>query len=79
MPNISGISRNPDPQIFLWIHPLTPKTNIAFSVFGPSTWNGLPLELCIFPRTLPFMFVLAMMDLVVPPMCSFLRGRYVNV
>src|SRR5688572_9727860 len=25
--------------------------NCAFSVVGPSTWNGLPLELRLFPRT----------------------------
>jgi len=24
--------------------------NCAFSVVGPSTWNGLPLELRLFPR-----------------------------
>src|SRR6218665_1574306 len=28
------------------------RHNRAFSVVGPSTWNGLPLELRLFPRTL---------------------------
>src|SRR3984885_16388110 len=29
------------------------RQNRAFSVLGPSTWNGLPLELRLLPRSIP--------------------------
>src|SRR6218665_173676 len=32
------------------------RQNRAFPVVGPSTWNGLPFELRLFPRTLSLSF-----------------------
>src|SRR6218665_1478644 len=32
------------------------RQNRAFSVVGPSTWNGLPLELRLLPRALSLSF-----------------------
>ena len=33
------------------------RQNRAFSVLGPSTWNGLPLELRLLPRSIPSVFL----------------------
>src|SRR3984885_4286255 len=42
------------------------RQNHAFSVLGPSIWNGLPLELRLLPRSIPFVFLSSLKTVFLP-------------